>query len=356
MPVLRLARSTTGALKDREGSVRREEGRVEGERFEEERVEVFGIKVLEESGEKEKKAGKKVLVKPRYDSTRNQRAWDEDLHALILLVATLMIGVLAGISRDPLLATTIILGAVMLMLVQPMLGYDRWPTGYRLAELLYERGLLLEWACYSNSVPFIANLNNGVHVMLILRWLGIKARLVATSSAGHVTLVPTMSRKTKVEIRKLRTLKTIKWSELDGRESYKDVRIKAGLYIVELTAPSVRRENVGTFYKGKAAIVDITSMFTVKPTPLDNTLMSIILRVATNILYEPVGSPSRARLKAFERRTKLWMRPLEAVRKSRAIRTGGKVERLKRRRKERPCRVVERAPREKDGVPRACML
>ena len=305
--------------------------------------EASGTDALEVKVLKEEPLAITMRPNPNYDA-RKPEVWEEELHAFILLVSSLLVASAAIIARhtqNPLIISSFLLGAALVTILQPYLGYDRWPTGYRLAETLFKRGMLEEWAYYSNKIPIIAILKNGVHLIVVLKRLGLKATLILTSSAGHVTLPTFNGNLRKIKMKKLRVLRRFSQDEW-GLDDLKAVRISSQSCIVELIVPSVRHKEYLTFYKGKAVIIDIMSNPTVEVKPLDDIVVRV-LEKAVDALYEPIGIPARRRRKIKVPKLKVDVRS----RLARIAESRRRKEEEKRRRKELERKRKEEREREK---------
>uniref|UniRef100_A0A7J3ZJX2 Uncharacterized protein n=1 Tax=Fervidicoccus fontis TaxID=683846 RepID=A0A7J3ZJX2_9CREN len=289
------------------------------------------IKVLEEEP-----LSASFKPKPNYDA-RKSEAWEEELHAFILLLSSLLIvaaAILARYTQNILIILPFLVGAAVVTVVQPYLGYDRWPTGYRLAEVLFKEGILEEWACYNDRIPFVAVLKNGVHLIVVLGRLGLKATLILTSSAGHVTLSTLNSNTRGIKMKKLRILKRAS-QEGWGLDGLKAVRVAGQSCIVELIVPSVRRKELLTMYKGKAVVIDVTSNPTIEIGPLDDIVIRLLER-ATEALYEPIGIPERRKSKVIS-----VLKPKISIR--------SKITELRRRREARRKESLKEKRKEKRG-------
>lgn len=255
-----------------------------------------------------------LATPPNYDLSRRRGERWEDVNAALLLTIGALIFIVAGLVGSPLIAMGAIIVGVALTFLQPMIGYERWPTGYGVARALSGKGLLEEWAILGPRVPIVARLRSGHHLAVKLELFGLKATVIVTSTAGHVTLPVGRAKLARVKIKRHGPLgsESLRMPEDLGRI----VRARASVWLAEALMPSLRSPRLSMYYRGKVVLVDLLAKFSLEYKRLDEALL-IATERALELLYEPL-KPSILRSRE-SLRTRLARKLREVAKTSQAL-------------------------------------
>ena len=169
--------------------------------------------------------------------------------------------------------------AIIAFFMQPIIVSLNEAPGKELAKILYDRGLLIEWASYSWKIPFIARLSGGFSLTIFTERLGFRTRIVISKTSSQIPLA--VSPQAKPKLRIIRCIKLI-----ENPSVLEDITSRTGIYEIELIQPSLRNKFMLTMYKGAAFIADLLNVS--DPSNVAETIAFGVSELSKPILISPV--------------------------------------------------------------------